>query len=228
MPARAIDSYSADDLEREKPGDPSSAMDVLRIGPVVGVGLPNLMSFGGMLKITRYFGAGVNVGLIPTVKLSYYGDATLSYSEADVYGRLFPFGNAFFVGAGIGYVTVSGTMADSVSTAQFGVAGGSVDLSCAASVRTMIFAPQLGLLKTWASGFSLGIDAGVQIPVAPSQVDSQDPTFTPHGLPAVLVQQLGTQVQSYVNTNQQKALETLQTVGRSVLPTVNLRVGWLL
>src|SRR5581483_5277603 len=74
-----------------------------RIGLLVGTGLPSLLSFGGLIKVTRYFGAGLNVGLIPAVKLSFYGDADLSYQHYEIYGRVFPFGGSFLLGAGVGY-----------------------------------------------------------------------------------------------------------------------------
>ncbi len=88
----------------------------IRLGPMVGVGLPNLLSFGGLLKLTRYLGGGINIGLIPTVRVKYYGQATLLYQEYDIYGRLFPFGGGFFLGAGVGYEVVKGTMSDSMDT----------------------------------------------------------------------------------------------------------------
>ncbi|HVJ14958.1 MAG TPA: hypothetical protein VM686_05940, partial [Polyangiaceae bacterium] len=81
--------------------------DQFKIGPVVGVGAPGLLSIGGTLKLTKFLGAGVTLGIIPSVKLSYYGEATVSYQHLDFYGRIYPFGGAFFIGAGAGYATMN-------------------------------------------------------------------------------------------------------------------------
>ncbi|HEX3850361.1 MAG TPA: hypothetical protein VHW01_05305, partial [Polyangiaceae bacterium] len=98
--------------ESDKASDDEGLFGPFRIGFLVGGGLPDLLSLGGMIKLTRYFGAGINVGLIPTVKLSLYGDATVAFQEYDVYGHIFPFGGAFFLGAGVGYANVHGTIAN--------------------------------------------------------------------------------------------------------------------
>ena len=67
-------------------------VDPFRIGPVVRIGLPNLLDFGVTSKLTRYFGGGFHVGVIPNFRISYYGEATLSRVEYDVYDRGDPFG----------------------------------------------------------------------------------------------------------------------------------------
>ncbi|HEX7669521.1 MAG TPA: hypothetical protein VF395_08060, partial [Polyangiaceae bacterium] len=104
----------SDDPEyRSKKSEGDGLLGPFRIGGLVGVGLPSLLGFGGMIKLTRFFGAGVNVGLIPAIKLALYGDAQLSYQEYDLYGRLFPFGGDLFLGAGVGYASIKGTFSSS-------------------------------------------------------------------------------------------------------------------
>lgn len=190
---------------------------------MVGVGLPNLLNFGGTIKLTRFLGGGVNVGLIPTMRLSLYGDATLSYQEFDIYGRIYPFGGSLFLGAGAGYATVSGTVASQINVAshvqQLAALGLSSTFVSEASVRTLILTPQIGFLKTFGSGFSVGMDVGAQIPIAPSQIRYEthvDPQFPPQF------------VSEYVTPNDQKVRETLEEVARTPIPTVNLRFAWLL
>jgi hypothetical protein len=208
-----------DSPEPQKADDSDGIFGPFRIGFLLGTGLPDLVSLGGAIKITRYVGAGVNVGLIPTVKLSLYGQATISYQEYDAYGRIFPFGGAFFFGAGVGYATVHGTIDDHYSVA--GVAT-PVPVDSAASVRTLVLTPQLGLLKTLASGFSIGVDVGAQLPIAPSQVDfsTQYPT-------SLYPAQYQSVVQSLVAPDSAKVRSTLNTVGRTVLPTIDFKIGWL-
>lgn len=200
-------------------------MGPIRLGPLVGAGLPNLLSFGGILKVTPYLGLGVNVGLIPTVRISYYGDATLSYREYDVYGHIFPFGGAFFLGAGVGYATINGTLSRTFDVSeyanQFPQLGlpSSLYYDSQASVRTLVLTPQIGFLHTFGSGFSIGMDIGGQIPIAPSQIEFQ--SQTPPDVPQALVDQ-------YLGPNDQKVRDTLDKIGRTPIPTINFRIGWLL
>jgi hypothetical protein len=211
--------------------DDESSGDIIRIGPMVGVGLPNLFSFGGLLKLTRYFGGGINIGLIPTVRVSYYGQATLLYQEYDVFGRLFPFGGGFFLGAGVGYETVKGTMTDKMDTSLFSTVAPGLSIpnplvyESSGTVKTLVLTPQIGYLYTMDIGFSLGIDIGAQVPIAPSQIKFNGQPILPYGTPKQLVDQVNSQLRDPIN---QKVTNTLQTIGRAPLPTINLRVGWLL
>jgi hypothetical protein len=188
-----------------------------RLGPLVGVGLPSLLSLGGTIKLTRFLGGGINFGLIPSTKLSFYGQAELSYQEIDVYGRIYPFGGSLFLGAGVGYATVKGSIENPSFTVN-GVDTASIPLSSVGSVKTMVLTPQLGFLRTFAGGFSIGMDLGAQIPIAPSQIEFE--TQTPN-LPQTIVDQ-------YVKPHEEEVRSTLEKIGRTPIPTVNLRLGWLL
>jgi hypothetical protein len=215
--------------EEQEEQEPGGILGPFRLGPVVGVGLPNLLSFGGTTKLTRYLGAGLNIGLIPTVRISYYGDATLAYQEYDIYGRIYPFGGAFFVGAGVGYETVTGTLSDTFDTStvlppvpgQTG-SGTSIAINNEASVHTLVLTPQIGLFHTYGSGFSIGADIGAQVPIAPSDISVS--TQVRSDLPQSVVDKYT----RYVQANDQKVLDTLEKVGRTSIPTFNVRIGWLL
>ncbi len=89
----------------------------------------------------------------------------------------------------------------------------------------MVLTPQIGYLYTTGIGFSIGIDVGAQLPIAPSQINFKSQLTLPAGTPQVLVDQVRTQL---LEPNDQKVKNTLQTIGRAPLPTINLRVGWLL
>jgi hypothetical protein len=195
-------------------------VDQFKIGPVVGTGVPSIISFGGTIKLTRFLGAGVNVGLIPKMQLNYYGKATLSYQHYDVYGRLYPFGGGFFLGAGAGYATVDGTV-----TRAFALAApvGNVRYDSAATVRTLMLTALVGYFYTTSIGFSFGLDAGAQIPIAPSQIS--DSSSLNGDIPAAL---RATAEEQYLRPTQQSVRETLERIGRTTLPTVNLRIGWIL
>ena len=225
---------TSDSNEPPKPeAKEEDSSDIIRLGPVVGVGLPGLFSFGGLLKLTSYLGGGVNVSLIPSTKVSFYGEATLSYQEYDVYGRIFPFGGGFFMGGGVGYATVKGSMKNTFDTstyaAQAAVAGvslpGSMSYDSQGSVRTMVVTPQIGYFYTTSIGFSIGLDLGAQVPVAPSEIKFNSKFALPAGTPAIVASQIQS---TYVAPLDKKVEDTLQTIGRAPLPTINLRVGWLI
>src|SRR5437773_10246817 len=107
-----------------------------------------------MIKLTRYVGAGLNVGLIPAIKLSLYGQAELSYQEYDLYGRLFPFGGSLFVGAGVGYATMKGNFKSTVDVSSVAPALSPLTISSEGSVRTLVLTPTIGLLHTFGPGFT--------------------------------------------------------------------------
>lgn len=194
-----------------------------RIGGLVGIGLPSLLSFGGMIKLTRFFGAGLNVGLIPAIKLSLYGDAQLSYQEYDLYGRLFPFGGDLFLGAGVGYASIKGSFSSSYNVSAYQSVAPNLPsplfIASVGSVRTLVLTPTIGLLHIFASGFTFGVDLGAQIPLAPSQ------THFNTLLPAAVPQQV---IDQYVKPSDKKVQDTLDTVGRTILPTLNIRAGWMI
>jgi len=213
--------------DKSKKDDGEGLLGPFRIGIILGTGLPSILSFGGMIKLTRYFGAGVNVGLIPAIRLAYYGEAELAYQEYDIYARIFPFGGALFAGAGVGYAHVAGRFnAPPFNTSPYQnmvppgvVLPNPIYVTNEASVRVMVLTPTIGLLHTFGSGFTIGIDAGAQIPIAPSETSFD--TKLPPSVPQPVIDQ-------FVEPNNQKVRDTLDTMSRTIIPTLNLRVGWLI
>jgi hypothetical protein len=206
--------------------------DHFKIGPVVGIGVPSVLSFGGTIKVTRFLGAGINVGLIPKVKLSYYGDATLSYQHYDIYGRIYPFGGGFFLSGGAGYATVDGTIeaSETRSVTVSGFSGtATANYNGKGSVRTLMLTALIGYFYTTSIGFSIGVDAGAQIPLAPSQIEfSRTYSVNAGNAPAPLKAAAEDALLPYITQSDQSIRDSLEKIGRSVLPTVNLRIGWIL
>lgn len=224
-------------LFEERPGAPpvhhhrgeseKEGTDQFKIGPVVGVGVPSVLSFGGTLKVTRFFGAGINIGLIPKVKLSYYGDATLSYQHYDIYGRIYPFGGGFFLSGGAGYATVRGTLDGSETRSISGISG-TVDYQGEGSVRTLMLTALIGYFHTTSIGFSIGVDAGAQIPLAPSQIEFSRTYDVRTGGVTLSPAQIDSLAGPYITKSDKSVVDSLERIGRTVLPTLNLRIGWIL
>lgn len=204
----------------------------VRIAPLIGFGLPNLFNFGGLLKITPYLGMGINVGFIPTIRLTYYGQARVSYHEVDVYGRVFPFGGGFFLGSGFGYETAGATFTGNLNTSGYAhllPPGTTLPnpflYSSRANVGTWMLNPQVGYLYTSEVGFTIGFDIGVQIPISATRVNFQ----TQFTLPANISQPIADQVRTQlIDPTDTEVRNTLHSLGRTPIPTVNLRLGWFL
>src|SRR5687767_9115571 len=86
--SKRVDDLAKKEKDVEGEDDSHGLFGPFRIGPVVGVGLPGLFSFGGAIKLTKYFGAGLNVGIVPELQFDYYGDATVSYQSVILYGHI--------------------------------------------------------------------------------------------------------------------------------------------
>lgn len=171
--------------------------DAWRLGVVGGIGFPRPLMLEGLLKIERVVGLGIEYSLLP--KLGLGGVETTFWAlAADL--RVFPFQNGFFVGLRGGYQRIA-------ATTTIGIAGlGSFTES--ATGESVFLNPRIGFLWTWKSGFTIGIDAGVQLPVSASVTST---------IPSGLVAELDSGIQKVANT-----------LGHEPTPTVDLlRVGFL-
>lgn len=150
-PPRAPERASSE--TREKAEEPEH----FRIGPLVGVGFPRPFAVEGFAKFERLVGVGLEYSFLPRMNVMTV-DTSFKAIAADL--RVFPFKGAFFIGARAGRQWLDAST--SVSAGPYG----SVTESLAAS--TWFVNPRAGFLFTFKSGITVGIDAGVQIPISPS------------------------------------------------------------
>lgn len=223
--AKKNDAPADKNDEKVEPSDETHGVfGPFRIGPVIGVGLPAFLSFGGAIKLTKYFGAGINYGIVPTLQFAYYGDATVAYQGVDIYGHIHPFGGGFFLGAAIGYAHVRGTYTDTFDISEYapvpipGVDLKSFDYTSEATMQTLVLTPELGYFYTFKSGFTLGVEAGLQIPVAPSEIEFK--SHVDDDIPDEVVNR-------FVTPTDERVQETLERVGQTILPTIGIKMGWL-
>lgn len=171
--------------------------DHVRVGALLGLGFPRPFSLEALVKIERTLGLGAEVGFMPSLKVgplegSFWGVA------GDL--RVFPFQGAFFIGLRAGYQRMHAR-----ATAELPILG---PLTETATAETYFVNPRVGFLWTLRSGLTVGLDAGVQVPLKKSYVES-----LPDGTP--------TEVRS-------AAEDVAKTFGYATVPTVDLlRIGFL-
>lgn len=187
LAAGTAHAEKADGGDRERP---------VAVGVLGGVGFPRPLSVEGVVRIDRRVLLGAEYGFLPPSQL---GGVEASLWSAAGDARLFPFRGAFFVGVRGGRQHVRAATAITVPTV-----GESTE---AIEVGSWFVNPRLGFLWTWRSGFALGVDAGVHVPVSSSTSTTLPPEA--QGDPRV--------------TFASRAL------GKTVLPTLDLlRVGLVL
>jgi hypothetical protein len=141
-----------------------------------------------MARIERTAGFGVEYSLLPKMTISGF-DA--SFWALAATARVFPFQGAFFLGIGGGRQHIG--------------LEGATPLGTATQVADSWFVnPQIGFLKVWRGGITLGIDAGIQIPINPAYSSN---------VPSAL-------------TSTSSVFDLVHTIGTSALPTLDLlRLG---
>ena len=168
-----------------------------RVGAIAGFGFPRPLQIEGMIKLGRWVGLGAEYSAMPSA--NFFGVQTDFWGAAGD-ARLFLGRSGFFIGARGGF--------QHLQLVATGTAMG-VTATESAVAETAFVNPRIGWLYTWKSGFTLGIDAGVQVPISPKLVTSY-----PQGVVS--------QVDSTVTT-------VANMLGNNVTPTIDLvRIGFLL
>ena len=161
-PAQEAAPADTAELTDEMTSEPSSApcaLSDLCLGPVLALlGPPNLVGAGVHMRLGKYIGAGFDFQALPTVKVS---PISVGASLVSANARVYPFGGAFFVGAGIGYQILSGAMRDG---------------TLAVGARTSFPAASLNLGFMGHDGFVLGADIGVLLPLGAHRIAVRDMT----------------------------------------------------
>jgi len=184
--------------DRPAPADHANdddAIHKLRVGAIAGVGFPRPLAIEPMVVLGGWVAVGGEYGVMPAMTI-YGVDASLWSLAGDV--RVFPFHGNFFVGLKVGHQHIEAST--TVTVAPYGAAPEQLALD------SFYVNPRIGFLWTNKAGLTLGVEAGVQVPLTAS-IDSS----LPLSLAASSVQ------------------NTVQALGGAVLPTVDLlRIGLLL
>lgn len=183
-PARAEDEASSG----------AARTDHFRVGAIAGIGFPRPLAVEGLALIEQRVAVGVEYGALPRVTVSGV-EVSLWSVAGDV--RVFPWrGKGFYVGLRAGRQHVGADTTVNVKPV------GNVTENL--SLDGWFLNPRLGFLIVDQSGFTFGLEAGVQIPIGATMTSSLPVSLDP------------------------SAASTASAIGNSVLPTVNLaRLGAL-
>jgi len=199
--APAVDRGSGDNGEQQG----SRRRDHLALGALVGVGFPRPLAVEGVVKLERTVLLGVEYSALPQIGVSQV-QASARAIAGDV--RVFPLRGPFFVGlrGGEQHIDVE------ASLSAYGYT-----VPAALHVDTVFLNPRLGFLWTWEPGISLGIDAGVQVPLS---------TNSESTLPKI---SSNSSAVTEATASVRNSVESVgAAIGQTVLPSVDLlRVGVL-
>lgn len=148
--------FVAPDLSSDRDRVGAGSNESLRVGAMVGVGFPRPLAVEGVVKIREVVALGAEYSFMPTMTLA---GAETSFKGMAVDARVFPFKNALFIGVRGGRQWLEARMT---------MSGRGVSSTESIEAATWFINPRIGVLHTWKSGVTVGIDAGVQIPVSPS------------------------------------------------------------
>lgn len=168
--------------------------DPFRVGAIAGLGFPRPLAVEALAKFEDRLAVGLEYGGMPEISVADV-NARLWSLAADV--RVFPFGGALFVGVRGGHQHIG------VDT-TVPVLGR--DQNFALNLDSWFVNPRLGILWTSKPGFTLGTEAGVQVPIG-SRVSSNLP-------------------RGYQES--ESVVSVADALGKQVIPTVDLlRVGFV-
>jgi hypothetical protein len=151
--------YPTDDRE---PSAGPCALGDFCLGPVLTLGVPNLVGIGAHVRIGKFVGVGADYQYLPTFGIQ---SVPVDASSITLEGRLYPTGDSFFVGGGFAYqsVTAEGRrLVKDPNGVEFTLAGkGEVGL------------PLLKLGIGWLgyAGAVIGIDLAIEIPLGSRKLD---------------------------------------------------------
>ena len=154
------------------------------------------------MKVEKVVGVGLEYSFLPRMHVANV-DASFKALAADL--RVFPFKGAFFIGARAGRQWL-----DARAILSAGQVGSFTETMAAS---TWFVNPRAGFLHTFDSGITVGVDAGVQLPIGPSYERAGRATDT------------GVAAQSGIDGT---LVAVANALGNSTTPTIDLlRLGFL-
>jgi hypothetical protein len=159
--AEIAPEYDYPEGHREPSAAPC-ALAHLCLGPVLTLGVPNLIGIGAHARITKFVGVGVDYQFLPTFGIE---GVPVDASSFTIEGRLYPTGDSFFVGAGFAYQSVTAEGRRLVDHPD----GGQVTLAGEGELGLPLL--KLGIGWLGYDGFVIGIDLAIEIPLGTRKLE---------------------------------------------------------
>jgi hypothetical protein len=199
MPSSALPPEAETGEENEDA--PKCALKDLCLGPVLSLGLVNVVGFGAAARYGDHVGFAIDYQFMPSLG---FGDVSASWSLFTMEARWHVGGSAFWLGGGFGLQSFS---------AEGAVGSGANTMKVEGTVS--IPALKLGLGVMGRDGFVMGIDLGFNIPLGGTDVgfSGADPDVYPEAITA----------QNDIKDAAEKGINLIP-----VIPQFNvLRIGYL-
>ena len=135
------------------------ALGSFRAGPSFGVGVPDGLRLGAFMKWRGLIAAGVAASVLPSTSIPVL-DGKITRASGEVFARLHPFRNAFFLGVAGGYAQTKATLSETVV-----VYNQTQSLETRALANAFYVAPNVGFQWMLPVGLTIGFDVGVEIPI---------------------------------------------------------------
>ncbi|MES1208086.1 MAG: hypothetical protein ABUS79_19300 [Pseudomonadota bacterium] len=189
--------------------------DALRVGVILGLlSFPRPLELELAFKVGRWFGFGVEASYLPELSAPSV-DAKLDLKAMQGVFRWYPFGGVFFLGAGLGYQNFQASFGETIDNGHLNV---TADMSGA------FFIPQVGWMFITGSGFSFGINLGLQIPIPKEPVVTA--TYNGQPVPAQATSSVPQDVINRAQTNVDNVRSVAKFIVRYPFPEIDfLRLG---
>lgn len=185
--------------------DRDCVLQALCFGPLLTLGAIDPLGIGAHLRYGQYVGFGVDYQFLPA-RIDM-GAASSTWSLLTVEGRVYPFANAFFIAAGLGYKSISARLRHMTPIGEVRMVG-------AVSLPAL----KLGIGFMGHDGFVLGADIGFNFLLGSPNVE-----FGAPGGPGANYQTASFALQQEVSEIADEAIDSFP-----VIPQVNLiRMGYL-
>jgi hypothetical protein len=176
------------------------------------ISLPRPIEVEALVNVRRTLALGVQYSMLPTLSLPD-NQASLELDAAQATFRWFPFHGVFYLGSGFGYQRLRASLGQTAD-------GG--NLQVVADMSTFFLSPQIGWLWITHSGFSIGINVGVQIPFP--REPSVDVTYNGQPLPS---QGAPPGVASSASDDKKKVEDVARIIMRYPIPNLDLlKIGF--
>lgn len=188
------------------------------LGASLSLQLPHPANISIEARPSPSFSASFSLGGLPTVSVN---NVSASVFSPNLHGRWHVFGGSFFLGGILGYQTLTGSTTQDILITSPVTA--TVPTLVSLTIKDLYFTPHLGWAWGMGSrGFFLGLEAGVQVPFAPSStldIEVTDPSLAQY----VAAVQSTAQYQQAENDVEDVA----NRIGLLKFPYFALRMGWM-